>query len=148
MARKKKSQMSRYRRQMQFYKMIYLVWKKRHIHLVLIRVEIDVYGCTMYKIMSNALNYGKYLAYIKGQLYNNIKAYRQNLVSMIYKKYLKPENWHCICFSDEVHFSYGFDRQLQIIQYLSICYCHYCIQHQFYFLNNKKIGNTNIVRLW
>ncbi len=35
---------------------------------------------------------------------------------MMFKKYLKPEDWHRVRFSDEVHFGYRLEGQLQIIQ--------------------------------
>ena len=90
-------------------------------------IGADVCGRTMHKIMSDALDYGKHLACMKGWLSDRAKTYRQEWAIVIYRKYLKPEDWHCVCFIDEVHFGYGPERQLRIIWRPSTRYYHDCI---------------------
>lgn len=91
------------------------------------KVGADVCGCTMHKIMSDALDYKKHLACMKRWLSNCAKAYRQKQATMMYKKYPKLEDWHCICFSNEVHFGYELKKQLQIIWCPSTRYYYDCI---------------------
>ena len=61
----------------------------------------------MHRVMSDALDYGKHLACMKGWLSNHAKAYRQEWVIVMYRNYPKPEDWHRARLSDEVHFGYG-----------------------------------------
>ncbi len=93
-------------------------------------VGADVCGHTMHKIMSDALDYRKHLACIKGRLSDCAKAYRQEWAKIMYRKYPKPEDWNRVRFNDEVHFGYGPEGQLQIICRPGTRYRHDCIQHQ------------------
>lgn len=58
----------------------------------------------MYKIVNDALNYGKYVAYMKGQLSDYVKVYKQKWGKVMYKQYSKCKNWHCVYFSNEIYF--------------------------------------------
>ena len=42
--------------------------------------------------------------------------------------YVRSKDWHCVRFSDEVHFRYGPQSKLRIIRKLGEQYCPDCIQ--------------------
>lgn len=48
--------------------------------------------------------------------------------------YVRSKDWHCVRFSDEVHFRYGPQSKLRIIRKLGEQYCPDCIQEE------KEIG--------
>ena len=95
-----------------------------------LEVGAEVCGLTKHRIMSDALDYGKHLACMKGWLLDRAKAHRQEWATVMYRKYPKPEDWHRVRFSDEVHFGYGLEGQLRIIWRPGTRYRHDCIQHQ------------------
>ncbi len=87
----------------------------------------EVYGRTMHCIISDALDYKKHWACIEGWVSDRAKAHKQEWAKLIFKKYPKPEDWHCVRFFDKVHFGYKLEGQLRMIRRLGILYCYDCI---------------------
>ena len=77
-----------------------------------------------------ALNFHKCLACLKGWLDEKLCEWWVSYATVMLERYPKPKNWHQVWFSDEVHFGYGPEGQLQIIRKPSTQYHHDCVQHQ------------------
>lgn len=45
-----------------------------------------------------------------------------NQATVILEKYPQTEDWHIVQFSDKIHFGYGTNDKLRIIQKAGICY--------------------------
>lgn len=95
-----------------------------------IEIGADVVGRTMHSTLQAALNYHKCLACVKGWLAEPSMERRVKYASTMYEKYPKPEDWHRVRFSDEVHFGYGPEGQLHIIRQPGTRYRSDCIQHK------------------
>lgn len=53
---------------------------------------------------------------------------RMNWATVMLDKYPHPEDWHRICFSNEVHFGYAAQDKLNIIRKPGMRYCQDCVQ--------------------
>lgn len=93
------------------------------------KVGADVNGRTIHSIMRDALDYNKYLACVKGWLFDRAKERRVEWATTMINRYPQPKDWYQVRFSDEVHFSYGPEGQLRIIQKPGTWKRPDCIQH-------------------
>lgn len=101
-----------------------LTWDQRATE-----VRANVCGRIMQRIMRDALDYGKHLACMKGWLSESAKKRSVEWATFMKARYHKPEDRYRVRFSDEVHFGYGSEGQLQIIRKPGIRYCFGCLQH-------------------
>ncbi len=93
-------------------------------------VEAEVTGQKICKTMNVALGYGKRLVCMKRHQSEYAKAKRMEWVSFMLAKYPLKKDWRHIQFSDEIHFGYGPEDQLQIIHKPGTRYRHDNLQHR------------------
>ena len=83
-----------------------------------------------------SIHYRKYIACKKGWVNERTARNRKVWAEVMKERYRRPENWHRVRFSDEVHFGYGLQSKLRIIRKLGKRYCPDCI-HEDKELNKK-----------
>ncbi|EMD86931.1 hypothetical protein COCC4DRAFT_155506 [Bipolaris maydis ATCC 48331] len=84
-------------------------------------LDLGVTGRTLREYMGS-MDYHKCIACLKGWT-------RKNWVEVMLQRYLKPEDWRRVRFSDEVYWSLGAEEKIQIIRKLGERYCADCIYY-------------------
>ena len=79
------------------------------------KVEADVHDDTMRATMRAVLNYHKCLACVKEWLNKCMTECQIVYAHIMLQQYSLKQDWHCVWFSDEVHFEYEPEDQLWII---------------------------------
>jgi hypothetical protein len=59
-------------------------------------------------------------------------------VGVMLERYPRPEDWHHVRFSDEVHFGWGPQGKILIIRKPDMRYCQDCIQEEAQLVENDK----------
>ena len=95
-----------------------------------IEVGAEVTSRTMMITLQTSLNYHKCLACVKGWLADPSMERRIDFSTIMLAKYPNSEDWYRVRFSDEIHFGYGPEGQLQIIRQPGMRYRWDCIQHR------------------
>lgn len=90
---------------------------------------IEATKLTIKNIMGS-FNYHKCLACQRGWQSPRSCANRMEYARIKLEKYPEPEDWDRVCWSDEVHFGWGAQRQLRIIRKPGKRYCVDCVQHR------------------
>ena len=101
-------------------------------------IGADVTSLTMHKTMQATLDYEKFIACAKKWLGEKPIERRVNYASTMLRKYPEPKDWDCVRFNDEVHFGYGPESKLHIIQKPKTCYCQDCLQYSDFFLEKNR----------
>lgn len=74
------------------------------------------------------MDYHKCIACRKGWVNEKTAKDRLNWATTMLQKYPRPEDWHKVHFSDEVHFDYDTQDKLRIIRKAGMRYCQDCIE--------------------
>ncbi len=69
------------------------------------------------------IEYHKCIACRRGWVNEKTAKDRLNSTTTMLQKYLHPEDWHRVRFSDEVHFGYGTQDKLRILRKAGMRYC-------------------------
>ena len=83
------------------------------------------------EMVKNAIGfiyYRKCIAYKKGWVNERTTRNHKAQAEVMKERYPRPKDWHCMRFSDEVHFGYGPQGKLRIIRKTGEQYCPNCIQ--------------------
>ena len=107
-----------------------LGWSARSMTWAQLAEELDfgVSGRTLKRHMGS-MDYHKCIACSKGWISEKLAKKRKEWARIMLEKYPKPEDWHRVRFSDEVHWSIGAEEKIQIIRKPGERYCSDCIQH-------------------
>jgi hypothetical protein len=93
-------------------------------------LDLDVTGPTLQHHIGSMDHY-KCIACSKGWISGNLAPKRKEWAEVMLRKYPEPEQWRCVWFSDEVHWSVGPEGKVRIIRKPGERYCANCIQHTF-----------------
>lgn len=91
-------------------------------------LDLGVSGKTIKRHMGS-MDSHKCIACSKGWMSQKLAQKRKEWATIMLDKYPKPEDWHRVRFSNELHWSIGAEEKIQIIRKPGERYCSDCIQH-------------------
>jgi hypothetical protein len=100
-------------------------------------LDLDVSDRVLQRHMGS-LHYHKCVACSKGWVSKQLAQKRKDWAEVMLQKYPDPENWRCVRFSDEVHWSVGPEGKVQVIRKPGEQLCADCVQHTLSREDEKK----------